>query len=112
MNYGDVCLTHFPFTNASAAKLRPVLIVSGEKFNNGGDVVVLPISSRPEPDDPFAVYIGEPDFKKSGLRRDSSVKWAKPATIAKSVIQRRLGSLPKNLLDEVCNKVKSVFDDC
>ena len=109
MKFGDVCLAHFPFTDASAAKLRPVLVVSGDKFNNGADIVVLPISSRPEQNDPYAVYIGQPEYQQAGLRRDSSVKWAKPATIAKSVVRRRLGTMPQALLDETCEQLVGLF---
>ena len=109
MNFGDVCLAHFPFTDASASKLRPVLVISGDKFNNGADVVVLPISSRPNPSDSFSVHIGDPDYQRAGLRRESSVKWAKPATIAKSVVSRRLGALPQELIDEVCKQLAELF---
>ena len=44
-DHGDVLLAYYPFTNHSTAKLRPVLVVSTSRFNTGGDIVVLPISS-------------------------------------------------------------------
>ena len=110
MTRGDICLVSFPFTDGSAAKVRPVLIISADRFNRGGDVVVLPISSSPEPGDEFSVYIPDPDFKAAGLRFPSAIKWNKPATIAKSVVRRRLGALQDNYLSQTTEKLKTVFD--
>ncbi|MFH0983509.1 MAG: type II toxin-antitoxin system PemK/MazF family toxin, partial [Planctomycetota bacterium] len=41
MKCGSVCLTQFPFTNGTSAKMRPVLVVSKDEFNAGEDVVVV-----------------------------------------------------------------------
>lgn len=111
MKCGDVCLAHYPFTDASGTKLRPVIVVSAAKFNAGNDLVVLPISSSPEPDDDFSVYIGRdsPYFKPSGLRYASAIKWTKPLSIAKSVLTRRLGYVPEPLLTDVRDKLRTMF---
>jgi mRNA interferase MazF len=102
MKRGDICLAHFPFTDGSAAKLRPILIVSGDQFNSREDVVVLPISSSPDDADPYCVYLdnASPHFRQSGLRFSSAIKCTKPMTIAKSVITRRLGRLHEAILQE------------
>ena len=41
MNQGDICLVTFPFTDGTGAKLRPVLVVSTDAFNDGADIVVV-----------------------------------------------------------------------
>jgi len=111
MKCGQVCLTQYPFTDGTAAKLRPVLIVSLDEYNTGEDLVVLPISSRPTADDPQSVYIGSSSssFSMTGLRQSSSVKWTKPLTISKAVITRRLGSLDPNSLLIVQEKLSGMF---
>lgn len=109
MKPGDVCLAQFPFTDGAATKLRPVLVVSKEEHNRGSDVVVLPISSRPDPDDKFSVYVDAPHFGKAGLRFPSAIKWSKPATIAKSVLRRHLGELDSGILATVTTQLMSVF---
>lgn len=46
-NKGDVILIPFPFTDLSATKQRPALIVSSDQFNNKhNDVIVMAISSQ------------------------------------------------------------------
>lgn len=92
MTSGTICLIQFPFTDGSGAKVRPVLVVSQDRFNHGEDVLVVPISSRPQPGDPFTVTIpsNSPQFAATKLKQSSAVKWAKPFTTSKRLILRRL----------------------
>ena len=111
MKLGEIWLVNFPFTDGSSTKLRPVLLVSSDKFSAGGDVVVVPISSQVIAGDPFAYQIEEvlPAFRLTGLKTASSVKWAKPVTLASRIFQRRLGHLPGKPLDDIRALVRSVF---
>lgn len=48
--FGDVVLAPFPFTDQTASKQRPAVIVSSAAYNaNRPDIIVMPISSRPGP---------------------------------------------------------------
>ena len=109
---GDVLLAHYPFTDQSASTLRPVLVVSGKKYNKGGDYVVLPISSTVRSGDQFAFVIQDTDtcFAQSGLRMTSAVKWTKVMTIADTVIARHLGSLPAGVVNKIVTSLRSVFE--
>ena len=111
MKRGDLCLVQFPFTDASATKVRPVLVVSADSFNQGDDLVVLPLSSRPDANDPYCHHIlnTEDFFSNTGLRCSSSVKWTKPVTLSKCVFQRRLGCLPGPAMQKILCKVRSLF---
>ena len=101
----------YPFTDRTAAKLRPVIVVSGIDFNRGDDFVVLPLSSRVSADDPFGFAILETDayFIHTRLRTSSSIKWTKPMTISSSVIEKRLGVVPPEVLAKIQNLVRTVF---
>ena len=109
--YGDVLLASYPFTDQSAAKQRPVLVVSQTQFNQGEDIVVVPLSSRVDPADAFGLPIHETDscFRETGLRVASSVKWSKPMTISTIVIKRRLGSLPLDIMRQVALKMRELL---
>ena len=109
---GEVLLAEYPFTDRTSAKLRPVLVISQTEFNQGGDLVVLPISSRMAQDDPygFAIPDTSPFFCATGLRWASSVKWTKPMTISVGVIERRLGKLPKDVMAQIIDKMLRMFD--
>ena len=106
---GDVLLVQYPFTDRSASKRRPVLVVSVARFNKGEDIVVVPISSQPPPRFGFPIRDTDDFFDQSGLRWTSTVKWTKPLTITGAMIARRLGSLPRATMMEILAKLKTVF---
>jgi len=111
MNRGSTCLVEYPFSDGTGAKVRPVLVVSNDDFNRGADVVVVPISSRPNQADPYSVFIDENSsvFQGTGLRRSSSVKWSKPFTLDKSLLIRRLGALDERLAQRVSDAIVTLF---
>lgn len=100
---GRILLVAYPFTDRTAAKQRPVIVVSPLEFNQGEDIVVLPLSSRVFADDPygFPILSTEPYFPGTGLRQNSSVKWSKPMTISSRVVVRRLGVVPPDVLEQI-----------
>ncbi len=111
MKGGTIYLCQFPFTDGTGAKVRPVLVVSHEQYNRGEDVVVVPISSRVDPRDPFSVVVANdaPEFASTMLKQSSAVKWAKPFTLSKRLLLRRLGHLDDSLLGEVITKLAQLF---
>lgn len=109
MKPGDTCLVDFPFTDGTGSKVRPALVISKEEFNRGDDVVILPISSIPDPADKFAVFIDASHYSQAGLKCPSAIKWSKPVTVAKSVIRRRLGKIDNSLLSEVRAGLAKLF---
>lgn len=103
MKCGDICLVQYPFTDGSAAKLRPVLIVSDDRFHGGEDIVVVPISSTPLKHERWCVLLdlSSPHFVGTGLKYPSAIKCTKPLTIARRLFQRKLGRLPPSVMEEV-----------
>lgn len=108
---GEVLLANYPFTDQTGTKLRPVLVVSRTEFNaRGEDFVAVPLTSNMGAGDGFPILESEPWFRKTGLRCSSRVKWAKPFTISRVVVARRLGELPQGVLAEIVLKLRSVFE--
>jgi mRNA interferase MazF len=86
---GDIVLVRFPFTDLSATKQRPALVVHRDGYAaRHGDAVVLALSSRPQPDDLAAIA----RWREAGLPKPT---WIKPliATLAAGMLTRRLGRL-------------------
>jgi mRNA interferase MazF len=45
--FGDVVLVHFPFTNQTATKQRPAVVVSSARYNlERPDVILMAITSQ------------------------------------------------------------------
>ncbi len=89
----DVLLARFPYTDLSADKRRPVVVVSVD--NDGADVVVCAITSKPQ----NGLYdIPVADNEITGLKVPSWVQFDKIATLSKTVISGRIGSMPPEFM--------------
>jgi len=104
---GDLLVVSFPFSNLIGVKRRPVLVL---KCPKGDDLIVLQITGSSY-EKSVEVLIKEKDFLKGSLKRDSFVRIDKIASIEKSLIKYKIGSLNKNsfsnILNEVCSFLKS-----
>jgi mRNA interferase MazF len=93
---GKIVLVPFPFTDLSAVKLRPALILHESRY----DLVVAFISSRVmDTSDPFSISISseDPQFKGTGLKCSSTIRVDKLATIDRSFVVGEIGDLPASL---------------
>jgi mRNA interferase MazF len=112
MKRGAVVLASFPFTDLSATKRRPAVVVS-KGANSNGDVIVAFITSVvPEKLLPTDLLLspGRKGFEGSGLQRISIVKADKLATLNRSVISGELGKLSPSILKELDSSLKEALD--
>lgn len=93
---GDVVVIPFPFTDFSAEKKRPALVIAERDFD---DYILCQITSRPwhEP----AVEIADADFEQGGLEKPSYARPDRVFTVHESVIDRRAGTISPEKLEEV-----------
>ncbi|GIL18921.1 MAG: type II toxin-antitoxin system PemK/MazF family toxin [Candidatus Jettenia sp.] len=105
-NKGDVILIPFPFTDLSATKQRPALIISSDQFNNNHkDVIVMAISSQVPSQVPEDEYLlSSTDLKTSGLPKKSIIKLGKVVTINQSLIIKKLGKIPNQTIASILNQ--------
>ena len=86
---GDFWVADIPFTNGSASKKRPVLVL----WLDGQDAVVAAVTSaapRTQTDVPLA------DWRASGLRGASSVRLSRLDCLEQSLLLFRLGRVSQN----------------
>ena len=87
---GDVVLVPFPFTDLSAARVRPAVVVNSEEYGTrSSDLILAMVTSRPHtgPTD-----CGLEDWQEAGLVYPSWVR-AKLATLADTLVQFSPGRL-------------------
>ena len=100
---GEIIVIEFPFSDLKDAKRRPVLIV---KVLKGEDIIVLQITgSSYEPS--VEIRINNNDFKNGSLKRDSFVRIDKIASIEKSLIKYKIGSLKQEKFNQILEKTCS-----
>ena len=94
----QVVLLPFPFSDLSAQKLRPALVLADA---GRGDWLLCQITSKPYAD-PAAVEIGAADFVSGGLRITSFARPAKLFTAHASLVQGVAGALSGTAHVNVC----------
>jgi len=94
---GAVVLVRFPFSDLSASKLRPAVVLAEA---GRGDLVLAQVTSRPYAD-PLAVELGEGSFAAGGLERASYVRPGKLFTANESLVVRSVGELTVSARGEV-----------
>jgi len=101
---GDIVLVKFPFTNLINYKKRPVLIIKDE--NSLGDIVCFQITSNYNQSNIIKI---EKEHLSSSLKIDSYIKYDKCFTLSSDIIEKKLSSISKELLetlkDKFCNMV-------
>ena len=103
--FGAIVLTDFPFTDLTAAKRRPALVISANN-DRRADVIVAYITSTPR-NDPDALAISS--TVGTGLKVASSVRFDKIATINKEIIAGRIGNADAAWLHEARRIFFGVF---
>lgn len=86
---GQIVLLPFPFSDLSANKLRPALVLADA---GRGDWVLCQITSKPYAD-VNAIVIKDTDFVQGGLQRISYARAGKLFTANQSLFQARAGVL-------------------
>lgn len=90
-DFGDVVVVAFPFTDQSAVKKRPAVVVSNRTYNRSRpDVILAAITSRLDrPTEVGDIELG--DWQEAGLRKPSAIKLV-IGTFSKSSLLAKLGS--------------------
>jgi len=94
---GDVVVVTFPFSDLSAAKKRPALVVA---TLTGNDVILCQITSQAMVDN-YAVSLIDRDFTSGGLRQASNIRPNRLFTAETSIILYRAGTISADKLQEV-----------
>jgi len=105
----DLVLVPFPFTDLSAAKFRPCLVLSSiHPVGLAAHYVVSMVTSQVAVARfPHDVIIRE--WREAGLPKPSLIRLAKMVTVEESVIRRRFGALRAEDANEVRRQFQRLF---
>lgn len=95
LNFGDIVLLRFPFTDGQTFKRRPALIINDY---NDKDIIVCRITSQ--------IYKTKKDvyienWEKSGLKLPSVIRVHKIATLEKDMVEIVMGKIDDSLKSQV-----------
>lgn len=104
---GDVLVVEFPFSDLKNVKRRPILVL---KVPKGEDIIAIQITGSS-----YNKFVEIPlldnDFKQGGLKRNSFIRVDKIASIERSLIKYKVGSLKREKFCKIIDKVCSFLKD-
>lgn len=105
MRRGDICIIDLePARGTDANKSRPAVVVSNDGANgtatrlDRGVLTVVPVTANVDRVYPFQVLL---PAESTGLSVDSKAQAEQVRSIDVARVQRRLGSVPSNLMREL-----------
>jgi mRNA interferase MazF len=102
---GQVVIVHFPFSDLTASKLRPAVVLADA---GRGDWILCQITSKPY-GDPLALRLEDGDFTHGSLRLTSFIRPGKLFTAHVSLVASQVGELRSDKLAALRDAVKRMI---
>ena len=106
-NRGTLVLVPFPFTDLSATKRRPALVISPDSFNEKSeDLILVAVTSKFPPElSEIEIPLENVDLKEGILPKRSVVRLAKIFTMHSGLIKKKAGSLKDQKIQEILDRL-------
>lgn len=97
----EIWLVCFPFSDLTANKLRPALVIAIHRE----EAIILGIFSKIPDENLRETWVlisdKDPEFNQTGLKKSSLIRTDKIATVNPTVFQKKLGILSLNSIKQV-----------
>ena len=101
----DVVLLPVPFSDQTARKVRPAIVVSNDNINvSSDDVILVPLTSVIK-DVPYSVIVTQKSFAEGELIIPSRARADKIFTAHKSIIKMKIGKINSSVLTEIKQEI-------
>lgn len=114
MQRSDVILVEIPFIGAQGSKIRPALVLQNNVLNSQlNETIIAEITSNTRQrsrSNNVLIKLTTPAGSASGLLTDSLVRCNRLHTISQSDIQRVIGSLSADLMQQVEQALRNALD--
>jgi len=106
----DIILVPFPFSNLSGQKVRPVLILSNDAYNQqSADVVVCGLTTNLRPA-PYSIIVNVTDVEQPGtLRHRSKIKADTIASLEQSLLIKQIARLKLSVFKQVVAEIEDLI---
>ena len=104
---GEIVLIPVSFTDLSATKRRPVLIISNDNYNKTtNDLIVVEITSNLTP---RAISLTNKDLTNGQLPISSVIRYDKIYTLDQKIVIKSLGTVSRDILTKVNKMINSLI---
>ena len=102
---GDVVVIPFPFSDLTAAKRRPALVLASLK---GNDIILCQITSKIIKDS-YSLQVEDVHFIEGSLKQISNIRPNRLFTADSSIILYKIGTLKAEKTNETIQKVIGIL---
>jgi mRNA-degrading endonuclease toxin of MazEF toxin-antitoxin module len=106
MLQGALYLISFPFSDGSGRKVRPVVVVSKNEYNEGADVLICAITSHTAAQ---GIFINSSHLQKGVLHTSSCIKPFSLHVMEKSLFLKEIGVLNDETMLVLREQLRSYF---
>lgn len=109
-NQRDIFLVPFPFSDLSGQKVRPVLILSNDRYNQqSADVLVCGLTATIR-QTPYSITVDVTDVEQPGtLRHKSRIKADTIASLEQTILAKQIARLKPLVFRQVVVKIKELI---
>jgi mRNA interferase MazF len=102
---GDVVVVPFPFSDLSAAKRRPALVIAEL---SGDDLILCQITSQ-NVKDSYSISLEEAHFESGSLNIKSNIRPNRVFTADKKILLYKVGHLKKEKITEAIGRLIDIL---
>lgn len=106
----DIVLVPFPFSDLSMQKVRPVLILSNDAYNQqSSDIVVCGLTTNLRPA-PYSIIVDVANVEQPGtLRHKSRIKADAIASLEQSIIVKQIARLKLSVFRKIVTEIEDLI---
>ena len=109
---GDVVLLDHPFSTGVGSKVRPVLVVQGDRDNARLTSTIVAMITRTvhrvgQAETQLLLDITTTEGQATGLKMTSAVNCSNLFTVSEQLLRRKIGELPPVLMQQVNDCLKA-----
>ncbi|MBT7237726.1 type II toxin-antitoxin system PemK/MazF family toxin [Candidatus Woesearchaeota archaeon] len=109
MKQGEIYLVPFPFSDFSGSKVRPIVIISKNEFNNHShDLIVCGVTTNLSKDN-YTIQITTKSLVEGKLFSESAIKAENILRIDKSLLIKKIGKINQDKIRLVIQKLNQIF---
>lgn len=109
MKQRDLLLVPFPFSDQSGRKIRPVIVISNESFNEiSDDVLVIGVTSNISKDK-YTISLTNNDLEEGKLTTLCCIKVENILKIDKDLIIKKIGRIKREKLNRIIDKIIEII---
>ena len=107
----DLLLVPFPFSDQSGKKVRPVVVISNNEFNNlSEDLIVIGVTSNISKDK-YTIDLNNKDLEEGNLFDLCCIKVENILKIDKQLIVKKIGKLKKEKFKDIIHILNSILTE-